>query len=329
MNIAAFWLLAFMLTLYVILDGYDLGVATITPFVARNDDERLASMRSIGPFWNGNEVLLIATGGVLFALFPQAYASSFSGFYLPFIVVLWLLMFRGISLELRSHLPSRIWHDFWDASFFLASVLLALIFGITLGNLLRGLPLDTNGFFTGTFTFLLNPFALAVGLFAVVALAMHGAAFLMIRLDGPPSERARRAFLGIWGAVLGLYIVVTSWSLLWRGGFGEPRPFVVAVIALSFGALVAVQVARARRQDVLTFLASSAFLALLLIAAAGTMFPYLVPAYPNRADGISIYSVTPSLTGLITPFVLTTAGLIFLIVYSFVAWRRLAVKIRV
>jgi cytochrome bd ubiquinol oxidase subunit II len=328
-NVAAFWLLAFMLTLYVLLDGYDFGVAMITPFVARRDEERFASMRSIGPFWNGNEVWLIATGAVLFALFPQAYASSFSGFYLSFMVVLWLLMFRGISLELRSHFPSRIWHDFWDACFFLASVLLVLLFGVALGNLLRGLPLDTSGFFLGTFAFLLNPYALVVGLFAIAALALHGAAFLMLRLNGVPSDRAGRAFSGMWGAVFGLYIIVTVWTLFLRGGLAGVRPFVIAMVALSLGALAAIQVARARRHELLTFFASSAFLASLLVAAAGTIFPYLLPAYPNGTNGISIYSATPSLTGLITPFVFTVVGLILLIIYSTIAWRRLAVKIRV
>jgi cytochrome bd ubiquinol oxidase subunit II len=329
MSVAAYWLLAFMLTLYVVLDGYDLGVAAITPFVARTDEERLASMRSIGPFWNGNEVLLIATGAVLFALFPQAYASSFSGFYLPFVIVLWLLMFRGISLELRSHFPSRIWHEFWDACFFLASVLLVFLFGITLGNLLRGLPLDAAGFFAGTFAFLLNPYALVVGFFAIACLAMHGAAFLMLRLDGAPSDRARRLFARIWRGVFALYVVATVWTLFLRGGFGEVRPFVIVMAGFSLAALAVTQVACARRHELLTFLASTAFLATLLVAAAGSIFPYLLPAYPNGANGISIYSATAPPYGFITAFIFTSAGLALLVICSILAWRRLAVKIHV
>lgn len=329
MNAAAFWLLAFMLTLYVLLDGYDLGIATITPFVARSDKERFASMRSIGPFWNGNEVVLIATGAVLFALFPQAYASSFSGFYLPFMVVLWLFMFRGISLELRGHFPTRIWHDFWDACFFLASALLVLLFGVALGNLLRGLPLDTTGFFAGTFAFLLNPYALLVGIFAIAALALHGATFLIMRLDGAPSDRARRAFPKVWSAVVVLYAIVTIWTLVLHGGFAGIRPFVVVMVALSLGALIAIRITSAREHELSTFLASAAFLATLLVAAAGTMFPYLLPAYRNGANGISIYSAAPSLTSLATAVAFTVVGLIILIVYSTITWRRLAVKIRV
>lgn len=329
MNAAAFWLLAVMLTLYVLLDGYDLGIATITPFVARSDEERFASMRSIGPFWNGNEVLLIATGAVLFAFFPQAYASSFSGFYLPFMVVLWLFMFRGVSIELRDHFPTKIWHDFWDACFFLASVLLVLLFGVALGNLLRGLPLDATGFFAGTFGFLLNPYALLVGLFAISALALHGAAFLIMRVDGAPSDRALRAFPKMWAAVVALYAIVTIWTLVQRGGFAGVRPFVIVMVALSFAALIAIRIASARRYELPTFLASSAFLATLLVAAAGTMFPYLLPAYRNGENGISIYSAAPSLTGLVTAVVFTVVGLIILIAYSTMIWRRLAGKIRV
>src|SRR5580658_1521681 len=184
---------------YTLLFGYDLGDGAISLVLAKTRAERSAIVASIGPFWNGNEVWLIAAGGALFALFPQAYASAFSGFYLPFIVVLWLLMFRGVALELRSHFPSEIWHQFWDACFFASSVLLILLFGVALGNLLRGVPLGPQGYFSGTFDELLNPYAVLVGIFAVVALAMHGAAFLVMRIDGPMVQRARRLVTRLWG----------------------------------------------------------------------------------------------------------------------------------
>jgi cytochrome d ubiquinol oxidase subunit II len=159
MSVAGFAVIAFLLTGYVLLDGYDLGVAAIAPLIGRSDHERASAMASIGPFWNGNEVWLIAAGAALFALFPAAYASSFSGFYLPFIVALWLLMFRGIALEVRERRASELWHQFWDAAFSLASGLLIVLFGVALGNLLRGVPLDSAGYFQGTFAFLLNPYA--------------------------------------------------------------------------------------------------------------------------------------------------------------------------
>src|SRR5579863_1803753 len=198
MNVAGFVVIAFMLTMYVLLDGFDLGVAAIAPAIARTDRERAAAMTSIGPFWNGNEVWLIAAGAALFALFPVAYASSFSGFYLPFVVVLWLLMFRGIALELREHFATELWHQFWDAAFSLSSALLILLFGVALGNLLRGVPLDAAGYFQGTFALLLNPYAVLVGAFALCTLGQHGASFLALRVEGELGARSLRVLLRLW-----------------------------------------------------------------------------------------------------------------------------------
>ena len=169
MIVVAFLLLVAMLGVYVLLDGYDLGAGAVHLFVARDDAERAAVLDSIGPYWNGNEVWLIAAGGTLFALFPQVYASSFSGFYLPFMVLLWLLMFRGIAFELRGEFPSDLWRGFFDVTFAAASVLLILVLGVALGNIVRGVPLDTAHYFQGTFAFLLNPYAVGVGLLAVAA----------------------------------------------------------------------------------------------------------------------------------------------------------------
>ena len=249
MSIAAFILIAFMLAMYVLLDGYDLGIGAITPLIARTDRQREGSMRSIGPFWNGNEVWLIAAGAALFALFPPAYASSFSGFYLPFIVVLWLLMFRGIAMELRSHFPSEIWHQFWDACFAGSSALLILIFGVALGNLLRGLPLDANGYFIGTFAYLLNPYALLVGVFALAVLALHGATFAMLRIEGAPSDRARTIYGGLWIAALVLLPAVTVATFFVRSGLFT-TPWIDGVGALSLISLVWSRVAVSRGRPV-------------------------------------------------------------------------------
>ncbi len=221
-----------MLTAYVLLDGYDLGIATISPFIAHTDRERAATMAAIGPFWNGNEVWLIAGGGALFALFPAAYASSFSGFYLPFIVVLWMLMFRGIAMELRDHLDSQLWRQFWDAAFWLSSLLLVVLFGVALGNLVRGLPLDAHGYFTGTFAFLLNPYALLVAVLAVASLAQHGAAFARLRIDGAPAERAAQLMARLWWVVLALYVAVSAATFAVRGTPAAVWLFVVPAISL-------------------------------------------------------------------------------------------------
>src|SRR6184192_470768 len=142
-----FILVTFMLTMYVLLDGFDLGAGVIHLFAAKNNDERRMILQAIGPVWDGNEVWIIAAGGTLFFTFPLLYASSFSGFYLPLIMVLWLLMLRGVSIELRSRIPSPVWYAFWDGLFFLGSALLAIFYGAALGNVIRGVPLDTNGLF--------------------------------------------------------------------------------------------------------------------------------------------------------------------------------------
>src|SRR5438067_1860799 len=139
-----FILVGFMLTMYVVLDGFDLGAGAIHLFAAKNDEERRMILRAIGPVWDGNEVWLIAAGGTLFFTFLLLYASSFSGFYLPLIIVLWLLMMRGVSIELRSRLPDRVWASFWDDMFFLDSALLAIFYGAALGNVIRGVSLNSQ-----------------------------------------------------------------------------------------------------------------------------------------------------------------------------------------
>ena len=139
-----FWLLALMLTVYVVLDGFDLGSGIVHLFVARTEQERQAVLASIGPLWDGNEVWLIAAGGTLFFAFPTLYASSFMGFYLPLIIVLWLLMFRGLSIELRNHVTAEVWKPLWDFAFAVSSGLLTIFLGTALGNVVRGVPLDAE-----------------------------------------------------------------------------------------------------------------------------------------------------------------------------------------
>ena len=324
MSIAAFVVIAFMLTVYVLLDGYDLGVAAVTPLVARTDRQREGSMRSIGPFWNGNEVWLIAAGGALFALFPQAYASSFSGFYLPFMVVLWLLMFRGIAMELRSHLPSDLWHQFWDVCFAGSSVLLILLFGVALGNLLHGVPLGPDGYFSGTFDELLNPYALLVGLFAVVAVALHGAVFLVMRTAGPAAERARRLVPRVWPAALVLYVAVSAATVSERGiGFS----WIDLIPVLSLASLAAVLFLSLGKHERRAFIASSVWLGSLLLQAAVTLYPYLLPSLPPRTGGISIFSASPSPVALASALTVTIVGLIAVVIYSALVARQMAGKL--
>jgi cytochrome d ubiquinol oxidase subunit II len=328
MTVAAFVLIAFMLLVYVLLDGYDLGVAAVTPLVARTDRERATMMAAIGPFWNGNEVWLIAAGAVLFALFPRAYAAAFSGFYLPFIIVLWLLMFRGIAMELREHLESPLWHQFWDTAFWTSSALLIVTFGVALGNLLRGLPLDASGYFQGTFAYLLNGYAVGVGVFALVVLAQHGLAFVSLRVDGELGARAARDSSLLWWVTFAGYIAVTIATFAERDLSVSFSPLGMLAV-LSIIALIALRASVAQRRDVAAFLCSCAFVATLLVEAAATLFPYLLPAYPVARGGLSIYDTQPNGVALATAMTSTLIGLSAVVAYASFVIKRMAGKIRV
>src|SRR5215211_1091288 len=191
-----------MIAMYVLLDGFDLGAGAIHLFAARDERERRTIIRAVGPVWDGNEVWLIAGGGTLFFAFPVLYASSFSGFYLPLIIVLWLLMIRGISIELRGHIGDPMWASFWDAMFFIGSSLLAVFFGAALGNVVRGVPLDEDGYFFQPLWTDLSPFSetpgildwytVLIGLLALATLVVHGANFVAVKTEGALNARSRR-----------------------------------------------------------------------------------------------------------------------------------------
>ncbi len=318
-----------MLTAYVVLDGYELGTALVSPLVARTERGRACVIATIGPFWNGNEVWLIAAGGALFALFPRAYASAFSGFYLPFTVVLWLLILRGIALELRDHFESALWRGFWDVTFTGSSGLLIAIFGVALGNLIRGVPLDERGYFQGTFAFLLNPYALLTGVLAMATLAMHGAHWVAMRSEGTISTRALRAASGLWWPVAALWVAMTVATFAVRDGVpaGAIWTYVLPVFALV--ALAAARVAAVRGRPQAAFVASSVFIASLLVTAAATIYPYLLPGFPagGGAGGISVTSASPSPVAMATALTATIAGSCVVVAYSFLVARRMGGKV--
>ncbi len=319
----AFTVIAVMLGVYVLLDGYDLGVGAIHLFVARDDSQRAATIESIGPVWNGNEVWLIAAGGSLFALFPQVYASSFSGFYLPFMVLLWLLMFRGIALELRGHYRSELWRGFFDVAFAISSGLLILLLGVALGNVVRGVPLDAGHYFAGTFGFLLNPYAVGVGILAVLALAQHGAAWVAMQVDGPPADRAVRALRFLWPLVVVLAGVLTLATFRVHSPVSNLRamPWIAIAPIASIAGLGGVAVFRAQGRRV--FQASTLFLGGMLASAAGTVYPYLLPGYPSPATGLSAFSYPPSSLALATMLSLFIVGLVIVGIYRTFVVRRI------
>src|ERR1700757_2205765 len=202
-----FAIVACMIAAYVVLDGFDLGAGVIYLTAARTPGERQAIMRAIGPVWDGNEVWLIAAGGTLYFAFPRLYASSFSGFYLPLTIVLWLLLLRGIGIELRTHVENRVWQDFFDVIFSFSSILLALFFGAALGNVVRGVPLDSTGYFfeplwtnfkLGPQTGILDWYTVLIGVLALTTLTAHGSYYVALKTDEDLGRRARGIALLCW-----------------------------------------------------------------------------------------------------------------------------------
>ena len=183
--------------MYVLLDGFDLGVGILHLF-ARGDLERRILMNSIGPLWDGNEVWLVTFGGALFAAFPDAYATAFSGFYLPFMVLLFALIFRAVSFEFRNKVRSPAWVRAWDWAFGLGSLLPAVLYGVAVGNILRGVPLDARGEYAGSFFTLLNPYALLIGILSLTLFVMHGAVYLTLKTDGELRARMARTAARSW-----------------------------------------------------------------------------------------------------------------------------------
>src|SRR5208282_44755 len=196
-----FMIVAVMVTAYVVLDGFDLGAGAIYLGAGKTLDERRKILRSIGPVWDGNEVWLLAGGGTLYFAFPLLYASAFSGFYLPLMIVLWLLVLRGISLELRNHIDVGVWRSLLDGVFGFASVLLTIFYGAALANVLRGVPLNPDGYFflplwtnwaPGAYPGILDWYTVIGGLVALVALTLHGALWLVLKSSGDLEQRARK-----------------------------------------------------------------------------------------------------------------------------------------
>lgn len=314
MNVAGFVLMALLLAAYVILDGWDFGVGALHLILARTDRDRAAFFGAIGPFWNGNEVFLIVAGAALFALFPRAYAASFSGFYLAFIIVLWLLMGRGVSIELRGHFHSDLWRGFWDVVFSICSAVLAFVLGLALGNIVRGLPLDSHGYFVGTFGFLLNGYSIAVGFLSLAVLTMHGAAFLWMRLDeGDLRERARGTTRKLLPPVVLLFLGITAWTVAMR-----PTAVHGALWIAPLFAVMGLAMALFAKNGWTALCGSSLFLLALVASAAGTIFPDLLPAFGN-GPALDIYNSAPAAYSLGTAFTAAVIGVGAVLVYGTIA----------
>jgi len=301
-----FAIISVMLTGYVILDGFDIGAGALHLFLGRTDDERKKIIRSIGPVWDGNEVWLLATGGVLYFVFPQLYASSFSGFYLPLMMVLWLLMLRAIGLEFRTHIKDGIWASFFDGIFSIGSLLLAIFYGAALGNVVRGLPLGPDHYFflplwtnwgVGVHPGVLDWYTVLSGVVALVALSVHGANYIVVKTDGELNARARTTSLVLTPVLFVLTIVSLVATLAIHPGIVanyNALKIGYLIPVLVFASLIGVMVFQKRRQEVLAFVSGALYLAFMLVGAVYSLYPVILPAIDPQYSLTIANSITAS-----------------------------------
>ncbi|HTW95117.1 MAG TPA: cytochrome d ubiquinol oxidase subunit II [Tepidisphaeraceae bacterium] len=321
MDLPIIWfiLLGILLAGYAILDGFDLGVG-ILHFVARNDNERRIFINAIGPIWDGNEVWLVTFGGALFAAFPEAYATEFSAFYIPFMILLMTLIFRATAIEFRSKLDSPLWRTCWDTVFCISSTLAALLFGVAAGNAMIGIPLDSRGVFSGSIFDLVGPYPLTVGLLAVAMFAMHGSLYLHLKAPhGELHERIDRWIWHCWGMFLVMYLLTTIYTLVAVPGL-VPRlrhtgPAAVLVV------LDVLAIANIPRMSFLEKSGRAFASSCLAIAGAVALFslalwPNLITARDMPANSLTIYRAASSPATLKAMLIIAGIGIPLVLTYT-------------
>jgi len=327
MEILWFSVVAFMLAMYVILDGFDLGAGILHLFVAKDETERRSVLAAIGPVWDGNEVWLLAAGGTLYFAFPLLYASSFSGFYLPLMIVLWLLMLRGLGIELRHHINHPMWKTFWDSVFALGSTLLAIFFGAALGNVVRGVPLQADGYFFEplwtTFTVvpeagILDWFTVTMGLVALFTLMAHGANYLAMKTEGLLQSRSRSiAGIAWWGVLLTSLIALLAASSIrpeiWDNFTEHPWGFVFPLLGVL--GLAGMIYYNRTNHDSRAFLSSATFTGGMLASTAFGLFPNVLPASTDPKYSLTVYNTIAAEYGLQVGIVWWTIGTILSLAY--------------
>jgi cytochrome d ubiquinol oxidase subunit II len=323
-----FVLIGVLIVGYVVLDGFDLGAGILHLFVARTDAERRVVLNSIGPVWDGNEVWLLTAGGALFAAFPIVYATVFSGFYLALIVLLLALIVRAVSLEFRSKEPGTRWRAAWDVAFSVASFLPALLLGVAIGNIVRGIPIEASGDYIGGLLGLLNPYALAIGLLSVAMLTAHGAAWLALKTNGHVQIRARTAATRAWLAAIVLWCTAGALTFLEAAGASGHLPGAGDLVALAIPALFAAATIAFRvfivqpGRELAAFVASSGSLAALIGLVGQAIHPNLVPALGDPVRSLTIEGAASSELTLSVMLVVALVGMPIVVAYTaFVYWQ--------
>jgi len=332
-----FCVVAVMVAAYFVLDGFDLGAGILHLAIARTPEERRTVLASIGPFWDGNEVWLLAGGGTLYFAFPALYAAGFSGFYLPLMVVLWLLILRGIAIEFRNHITNSVWQPLWDVVFCGASALLAIFFGAALGNVVRGVPLDASGYFflplwtnfaAGREAGVLDWYTILVGIAAFLILAEHGALWVAYKTEGAVETRAQSAAARLWWLVAVSFVVITIVSFQVQPHLGEsfrerPWGYIFPIVALAgLGAMKFLAGLRG-------FLGSCAYIVGMLTSVVFGVYPYVLPSNTDPKLSLTVYNAAAPHYGLMVGLAWFIPGIVLAAGYFFYTYRSFAGKVRV
>ena len=328
-----FAIAAVVVAIYVVMDGFDFGAGALHLWVAREDRERRQVLAAIGPFWDANEVWLLAGGGVLFLAFPKVLASGLSGFYLAIMLVLWVLILRGIAIEFRSHVADGMWRSFWDTVFAAASTLAPVLFGAALGNLVRGVPLQEDGWFTLPLFRSFSPrgalgildwFTVLAGILALAAIAHHGALFLAWKTDGPVRERSLIAARRLYPAVVILWLLASAASGAVAPGLFSAfatRPLAWLATAIFLAGLATSFVARRAGRALLAFIGSGAFLLGLLAATAASVYPTMIRSIDAPARSLTAFNAAASGESLRAGLRWWPVGFVLAIAYFVVLFR--------
>ncbi len=318
LNLIWFILVGVLFTGYAILDGFDLGVGALHLFVKKDEHRRLM-LNSIGPVWDGNEVWLVTGGGALFAAFPEAYATVFSGFYLPFMLLLVSLIFRAVAIEFRSKESWGWWRQMWDVAFAGGSVMSAFLIGVAMGNIVQGIPLDADHEFAGTLLSLLNPYALWMGVTTVLLFAMHGAIYVAMKTEGELQAIVRSWIPKLIGLFIAAYFIFNIFTFIEVEriiGLVRERSYIFAVAAL--GILVVLNVPREihNGREFNAFLSSCAGMALMMATFGLSYYPNMVYSNPLPENSLTVINAASSQGTLMTMLIIACLGIPIVLAYT-------------
>jgi cytochrome d ubiquinol oxidase subunit II len=335
-----FMIVAVMLAAYVVLDGFDLGAGAIYLLIGKTNDERRTILRAIGPVWDGNEVWLLVAGGTLYFAFPQLYASGFSGFYLPLMIVLWLLMLRAIGIEFRAHIDNPVWQGFFDGVFGVASSLLAIFYGAALGNVIRGVPLNAEGYFfeplwtdfrVGAQNGILDWYTVMAGVVALVTLTVHGSLYVVTKTEGELAERARSVALGLWPVQLILtFVSLAATSYVRPQVMDNYRHYPVGLLVpvLVLASLVLIFWGARSGREKLAFVASTLYITAMLVGAVFALYPQVLPASTDPDYSLTIYNSAAGHHGLVVGVVWWLIGVVIALAYFVFIYRMFRGKVQ-